>query len=150
MIPTDGNTRSLPLAPPPERALEVALYADDLERCAEFYETVIGLERGPEVAGRHVFFRLGAGMLLIFRPAASEQPPSNPALPVPPHGARGPGHLCFAAEGPALDMWAARLEAAGIAIEAGFTWPNGARSLYFRDPAGNSIEFAEPALWARG
>ena len=27
-------------------------------------------------------------------------------------------------------------------------WPNGARSIYVRDPAGNSLEFAEPALWA--
>lgn len=139
----------LPDAPVPQRALEVALYADDLERCAAFYEQVIGLERGPEVPGRHVFFRLGAGMLLIFRPAASEQPPGNPAMPVPPHGARGPGHLCFAAEAEALSQWAKRLRAAGVAIEADFRWPNGARSFYFRDPAGNSIEFAEPRLWAR-
>lgn len=144
------TTHNLPPAPPPERALEVAIYADDLEGCAEFYEQVIGLERGPEVPGRHVFFRLGAGMLLIFRPAASEQPPGNPALPVPPHGARGPGHLCFAAGADDLTRWAERLQAAGVTIEADFTWPNGARSIYFRDPAGNSIEFADPALWARG
>ncbi|MCC5987482.1 MAG: VOC family protein [Pararhodobacter sp.] len=150
MSPPDRQPHPLPPAPSPERALEVALYADDLERCAEFYETVIGLERGPEMPGRHVFFRLGAGMLLIFRPSASEQPPNNPALPVPPHGARGPGHLCFAAESNELPLWVERLEAAGIAIEADFTWPGGARSLYFRDPAGNSIEFAEPSLWARG
>ena len=25
--------------------------------------------------------------------------------------------------------------------------PRGSRSFYFRDPAGNSIEFAEPRLW---
>ena len=139
----------LPAAPPPTRALEAALYADDLDRCAAFYEQVIGLERGPAVPGRHVFFRLGEGMLLLFRPAASEQPPGNPALPVPPHGARGPGHLCFAADPDALDAWAARLRAAGVAIEADFAWPNGARSIYCRDPAGNSIEFADPALWAQ-
>ena len=30
---------------------------------------------------------------------------------------------------------------------ADFQWPNGARSIYFRDPAGNSIEIAEPRLW---
>ena len=29
-------------------------------------------------------------------------------------------------------------------------WPNGARSLYFRDPAGNSVEIAEPRLWFGG
>ena len=47
-----------------------------------------------------------------------------------------------------LDRWRAHLEGEGIAIEADFNWPNGARSIYIRDPAGNSVEFAEPALWA--
>ncbi|MCC5971300.1 MAG: VOC family protein [Pararhodobacter sp.] len=142
--------RDLPPAPIPTRALEAALYADDLKTCAAFYEQVIGLERGPEVAGRHVFFRLGDGMLLLFNPQATREPTDNPDLPVPPHGATGEGHLCFAAERPALAAWAARLRAAGVEIEAEFDWPNGARSLYCRDPAGNSIEFAEPRLWARG
>ena len=144
-----SDAPALPSAPAPQWPLEVALYADDLERCAAFYERIIGLERGPEVPGRYVFFRLGAGMLLIFQPEASAQPPGNPAMPVPPHGAHGEGHLCFAAEAKALAEWEARLRAAGVPIEADFTWPGGARSLYFRDPAGNSIEFAEPRLWAR-
>ncbi|MFO1143760.1 MAG: glyoxalase/bleomycin resistance/extradiol dioxygenase family protein, partial [Amaricoccus sp.] len=46
-----------------------------------------------------------------------------------------------------LDQWRARLERAGVAVEADFRWPNGSRSIYVRDPAGNSVEFAEPALW---
>jgi len=143
-------TTPLPHAPPPTRALEVALYAEDLDRCAAFYERVIGLERGLEVAGRHVFFRLGEGMLLLFNPTATALPGDNPALPVPPHGARGPGHLCFAAERAEIAAWEARFRASGTEIEAMFDWPNGARSLYCRDPAGNSLEFAEPGLWARG
>ena len=40
-----------------------------------------------------------------------------------------------------------RLESFGVEIEADFEWPNGARSVYVRDPDGNSIEFAEPKLW---
>ena len=36
---------------------------------------------------------------------------------------------------------------AGMTIEADFRWPNGARSLYFRDPAGNSVEIVDPGLW---
>lgn len=137
----------LPPAPAVTRALEVALYAEDLETCAAFYEQVIGLTRGPEAPGRHIFFRLGEGMLLLFNPAASAVPTDNAMLPVPPHGATGQGHLCFAAERSAIAAWKARLITAGVAIEAEFDWPNGARSLYVRDPAGNSIEFAEPALW---
>ena len=54
----------------------------------------------------------------------------------------------FAADAAALKAWHERLESAGIEIEADFEWPNGARSIYVRDPAGNSIEFAEPKLWA--
>ena len=87
-------------------------------------------------------------MLLIFNPAETERPPHDPALPVPPHGARGPGHLAFAATAQELDRWRERLEAAGVAIEADFRWPGSeARSIYVRDPAGNSVEFAEPRLW---
>ena len=33
------------------------------------------------------------------------------------------------------------------AIEADFEWPGGGRSIYFRDPAGNCLEFAEPRIW---
>ncbi|KPQ05518.1 MAG: putative ring-cleavage extradiol dioxygenase [Rhodobacteraceae bacterium HLUCCA12] len=143
-------TSDLPPAPVPRRALEVALYATDLDTCAAFYADVIGLERGPAVEGRHVFFHLGEDMLLLFNPDASEVPTDNPALPVPPHGARGAGHLCLAAERDEIAAWTRRLRAAGVEIEAEFDWPNGARSIYCRDPAGNSLEFAEPRLWARG
>ena len=34
-----------------------------------------------------------------------------------------------------------------IPLDAEFDWPNGARSLYVRDPSGNSVEFAEGHLW---
>ena len=36
---------------------------------------------------------------------------------------------------------------AGVGIEADFESPQGGRSIYFRDPAGNSVEFAEPRIW---
>ena len=104
------------------------------------------------VPGRHVFFRVADSprpqVLLVFRAEATERPPAPDArLPVPPHGARGPGHVCLAVAPEALDRWHDHLLAHGIAIEADFRWPNGARSLYFRDPAGNSLECAEPAIW---
>tara|TARA_Y100000815_G_scaffold131031_1_gene118280 strand:- start:993 stop:1163 length:171 start_codon:yes stop_codon:yes gene_type:complete len=41
----------------------------------------------------------------------------------------------------------ARLLAAGVEVDTEFDWPHGPRSLYVRDPAGNSVEFAEPHLW---
>lgn len=133
---------------PPTAILESALYADDLDAAEAFYGGILGLERIVRVANRHVFFRLNGAVLLIFNPAETEIASQNTSMPVPPHGARGPGHLCFAASRDQISAWRTHLQDAGIDIEAEFDWPNGARSLYFRDPAGNSLEFAEPRLWS--
>lgn len=132
----------------PSVVLESALYADDLDAAEAFYGGVLGLERIARVGSRHVFFRCGPGVVLIFNPAETAVPPAPDAkLPVPPHGARGDGHLCFAASAAEIDAWRERLTAEGVAIEADFEWPQGGRSIYFRDPAGNSLEFAEPRIW---
>jgi catechol 2,3-dioxygenase-like lactoylglutathione lyase family enzyme len=132
----------------PPAILESALYVDDLEAAAAFYGGALGLEIITRVEGRHVFFRCGDGVLLLFNAEATAIPPAPDArLPVPPHGARGPGHLCFAASGEEIGRWKAELESQGIAVEADFEWPNGGRSIYFRDPSGNSLEFAEPRIW---
>jgi catechol 2,3-dioxygenase-like lactoylglutathione lyase family enzyme len=141
-------SESPPTTPPPLSAiLESALYCPDLDAAEAFYGGVLGLTRLARVGERHVFYRLPHSILLIFNPAETAKPPASGSLPVPPHGATGPGHLCFAASDAGITLWRQRLEAAGHAIEADFRWPNGARSLYFRDPAGNSIEIAERELW---
>ena len=132
----------------PAGILESALYVDDLDKAEKFYGEVLGLKRITRVEGRHVFFRCGEGVLLLFNADATEVPPPVDAkLPVPPHGTRGPGHLCFRADGEEIEVWRHDLEKKGVAIEADFEWPNGGRSIYFRDPAGNSLEFAEPKIW---
>ncbi|AJY47375.1 VOC family protein [Martelella endophytica] len=127
--------------------LETALYVDDLDAAEAFYGGVLGLEKITRVANRHVFFRCGAGVLLIFNPDETEKPAAADALPVPAHGARGAGHVCFRLESDDFDVMTDRLAAREIAIESDFRWPNGARSIYFRDPAGNSLECAEAKLW---
>jgi catechol 2,3-dioxygenase-like lactoylglutathione lyase family enzyme len=87
-------------------------------------------------------------VVLLFRAEATEvPPPADAKLPVPPHGARGPGHLCFAATEDEIERWKAALASKGVTVEADFEWPQGGRSIYFRDPSGNSIEFAEPRIW---
>lgn len=133
----------------PAAILESSLYVDDLDLAESFYGGLLGLERIQRVADRHVFYRVGDSVLLIFNPVRTAEPPGNPRLPVPPHGARGQGHLCFAMTRDEIAMLRRRLEAAGVSVESAFDWPNGALSLYVRDPAGNSIEFAEPWLWTR-
>jgi len=95
-----------------------------------------------------VFFHCGdRAVFLIFNPEATERAAAPGALPVPPHGAYGSGHVCFRASGSEITAWRKRLEDKGITIEADFEWPSGGRSIYFRDPAGNCLEFAEPRIW---
>lgn len=136
-----------PQAPAPGAILESALYVDDLQAATEFYSGILGLEAFQTVPNRHVFFRVGSAVLLVFDPTVTELATQNQRLPVPPHGARGPGHVCFAMQRSAISALRERLLASGVAVDAEFDWPNGAHSLYVRDPSGNSIEFAEPWLW---
>lgn len=129
------------------RVLETAVYAADLDAAEAFYRDVLGLELISRGGNRHVFFRAGDAVLLVFNPEETVIPPAPDQLPVPPHGAAGQGHLCFAASANEIDAWELRLTEAGVAIESRVDWPNGGRSIYFRDPAGNSLEFAEPRIW---
>jgi len=138
----------------PRAILESALYVTDLDAAEAFYAGVLGLEKIGRVANRHVFFKCGSGVLLLFNAEATRQPPAPDArLPVPPHGTTGQGHLCFAATADEIEGWKKHLEAKNIAIEADFEWPpkpgqaRGGRSIYFRDPSGNSLEFTEPKIW---
>lgn len=130
-----------------EGILETVLYAEDLGSERAFYEKLLSLECFQAMDDRQLFFYCGDQVLLIFNPAKTSMARA-PAPGVPPaHGARGAGHVCFRAEAAELDHWRSHLEQAGIAIEADFEWPGGGRSIYVRDPAGNSVEFAEPRIW---
>jgi catechol 2,3-dioxygenase-like lactoylglutathione lyase family enzyme len=132
----------------PEGVLETVLYARDLEATEQFWRDVLGLEPFSRMDGRQLFYRCGNQVLLIFNPDATIVPPKEGALPVPPHGATGEGHVCFRASAEDIADWRAHLVAKGIAIESDFVWPaSGGRSIYFRDPAGNCLEFAEPKIW---
>lgn len=122
--------------------LETCLCVDDLAAAESFYTYVLGLTFVSRQPGRHVFFRCGSTMLLLFDPAASVLPSD-----VPPHGTHGPGHVAFAVSHGEIEAWTTKLNEHGISIEQHVDWPNGGRSIYFRDPAGNSLEFATRDLW---
>lgn len=126
-----------------ERVLETCLYVDDLDAAERFYATVLGLELDAKVSGRHVFFRCGNGMFLLFDPRTTSQPSGN----FPTHGSHGPGHAAFATMPAEIPAWREQLRRHGVPIEAEVTWPGGGQSLYFRDPAGNSLELATPNIW---
>lgn len=123
--------------------LETCLYVDDLEAAERFYADTLRLDIVGRRTGRHVFFRCGRSMLLIFDPDGSSVATGD----VPPHGARGPGHIAFSIGENELDEWRQRLAEHAVAIEKEMTWPSGDSSLYFRDPAGNSIELTSASIW---
>ncbi len=128
---------------PIQAVVESCLYADDLEQAERFYRDILGLDLAGREAGRHVFFRVGDhSMLLIFRAEATLKGDHLPA-----HGSRGPGHLALGIAGQDLDAWRSHLVGQGVAIEHEESWPRGGHSLYFRDPAGNSVELITPGLW---
>ena len=64
-----------------------------------------------------------------------------------PHGATGPGHFALGIEAQSFDDWRERLVSHGVKIEAEVEWPPGGKSIYFRDPAGNSVELITPGVW---
>jgi XTP/dITP diphosphohydrolase len=127
------------------RILETVLYTRDLAALRTFYENVIGLSIHSELEGKFVFFRCGQQMLLIFNPelSSTQKVEDGP----PPHGTIGPGHLCFRCTADDLVRWQQQLADHGIGIEKTIDWPQGGRSIYFRDPAGNSVEFSDGTLW---
>lgn len=130
---------------PSLRLYEAALYTDDVAAAARFYEDVLGLRAIDPPDGHSAAFRLdGGGLLLLFDPGRT----SAPGRFVPPHGATGDGHVAFAVAPGGLEEARTRLEAAGVGIEREIDWPRGGRSVYFRDPAGNSVELVEGEIWA--
>ncbi len=136
-----------PDIPAPSAILEAALYVDDLDAAEDFYGQILGLEKIQRVTDRHVFYRIGGSVLLLFNADETEKPPGNPDLPVPAHGARGPSHVCLVLTRDEIAVMRKHLLDWNIPVDAEFDWPNGARSLYVRDPAGNSVEFSEGRLW---
>ena len=123
--------------------VETAIYVDDLQATESFYGTVLGLKVIGKEPARHVFFRVGeANVLLAFRAEATLKGDHLPA-----HGTIGPGHFALGIDSDAVDAWRKHLQDHGVTIEKEVAWPRGGKSLYFRDPAGNSVELVTPGVW---
>jgi catechol 2,3-dioxygenase-like lactoylglutathione lyase family enzyme len=130
------------------RILETALYVDDVPGVVAFYREVLGL-RALDEGNRLVPMDAGQGtVLLVFKRGATLEAVNLPGGRIPPHDGTGPAHLAFAITAESLPEWEQRLLARGIAIESRVHWPRGGQSIYFRDPAGHSVELATPGTWA--
>ncbi|MFW6089427.1 MAG: VOC family protein [Gemmatimonadota bacterium] len=124
------------------RIFETSLYGSDVDELRAFYGRVLGLSPIARFGSLGVALRCGQGVLLLFDPDESAESGGT----VPPHGARGPGHVAFTAAREELPAWRTHLADCGVSIETEVEWEDG-HSIYFRDPAGNSVELATPRIW---
>jgi len=136
-----------PAPPPIAGVVETGLYVDDLARARGFYENVLGLR--PMIADeRFCAYDAGPGsVLLLFLRGATLEPVRMAEGTIPPHDGHGPLHYALAIPESSVEQWAAHLAAHHVAIESRVDWKGGGVSLYFRDPDGNLVELATPALW---
>jgi catechol 2,3-dioxygenase-like lactoylglutathione lyase family enzyme len=123
---------------------ETCLYVSDLEASKKFYHGKLGFKVIGEVKGRHVFFRVGASVLLCFIAEASKQ-----SKALPPHFGSGQLHLAFEVDKELYERWKHKVEDAGIAIEQEYDWGGGFLSFYFRDPDQHLLEVIMEGMWER-
>ncbi|MGB7677623.1 MAG: VOC family protein [Nitrososphaeraceae archaeon] len=129
------------------KIVETCIYSQELETMKDFYVNKIGLEFVSEEKGRHVFLRAGKSMLLIFNPDNTKNEENSK---FPTHGAITPPaciHFALEIEKKDYDNSKKMLTNLNIDIEKEMVWGKGSESIYFRDPAGNLIEFIIKGNW---
>jgi catechol 2,3-dioxygenase-like lactoylglutathione lyase family enzyme len=116
----------------------LALGVRQLEAMKRFYVDVLGFEVEWEPDADNVYLSSGVDNLALHR---------SPALmttvsPAQPGGGSSLDHFGLIVRSAAeVDAWAAFLEGRGITLDARpRTHRDGARSCYFKDPDGNSIQ----------
>ena len=122
----------------------VGIRVHDLERSKPFYE-LLGFELvmgpvGPEPVAILENRAAGVEINLILNAAKSSE--TNLLMDVTE---KHPGYTHVALRVGSVEDAAAKLEAAGCPITEGpVTFPNGARSIFVRDPDGNVVELNQP------
>ena len=128
---------------------EAVLYVDNIAPVRAFYVKVLGLPVSADF-GDATFLQIGKeSTLILFDREALKYRQSS----IPHHGSEGVSHVALTISHHEIDQWRDRLRDHGVEIEHEQDWPTGAHSLYFRDPAGHSIELIDgrhyPTLYAQ-
>jgi catechol-2,3-dioxygenase len=111
-----------------------------------FYAGILGLPVIQEEQDKLIFLKAGKSMLLIFDPVRTKT--NNGSLPA--HGTpTPPSSIHFAMEIEKQEYHASKqlLIDNNIVIEKEVNWNSDAKSIYFRDPAGNLVELITPGGW---
>jgi catechol 2,3-dioxygenase-like lactoylglutathione lyase family enzyme len=129
-----------------KKIIETSIYSTDLDKMKEFYVNRLGLEFVSEQLGRHVFLKTDTNMLLIFNPRVTkiEEETSHGAI-TPPSMV----HIALEIEAEEYEKAKELLISNNINVEKETAWKNEikSRSIYFRDPAGNLVEFITRNHW---
>jgi catechol-2,3-dioxygenase len=129
------------------KIVETCIYSYELEKMKNFYVNTIGLRLIAEEKGRHIFLKVGKSMLLIFNPKNTIIK-SNNEFPI--HGVITPPaivHFALEIEEGDYENSKNMLDQNNIEIEKEITWKKGTKSIYFRDPVGNLVEFITRNSW---
>lgn len=122
------------------QVLETALYVADLDRSIEFYQRTLGLSLASPPISRMCALAIGKSqVLLLFKKGASVKATVAPYGIIPPSDGDGSLHVAFLVPGSEFESWCAWLKRE-VQLESILDWPNGGRSLYFRDPDTHLIE----------
>ena len=136
------------MATPIKSLGEIALRVNDLTTMVDFYENIVGLElmRREET---FAFFRIAEGfaghtqVLALFNRSPEDQTNSTSDLNyLPPDSARSSvDHIAFTIDKKDFDAEDKRLQELGQEISYAYHQWVQWRSLYVRDPEGNTVEW---------
>ncbi|MGZ5243952.1 MAG: VOC family protein [Bacteroidia bacterium] len=123
---------------------ETCLYSKNLKRAEEFYTHILGLEKIASIENRHVFFRVGTSVLLIFNPDVTIEETT-----LPPHFASGQIHIALEVTRENYEATREKIISKGIEIEHEQEWRGDYKSFYFRDPDDHVLEIVEQGMWEK-
>ena len=127
--------------------LETALYVKDPRRSADFYRRVFGFPVLLESERLIALDVSGRSVLLLFKQGATTEAFATSGGTIPGHWGNGQTHFAFAVTTQDLPAWRRRFAAEEIPIESELDWPEGAISIYFRDPDGHLAELITEGFW---